>query len=73
MSIEASTQCRLYIQFFWDHRAHCGILENGIQLMYTLEGVSSVANVITVYEESQFNRDSHFLSVVCSLFPKSVF
>ena len=28
--------------------------------MYTLEGVSSVANFITAYEESQSNRDSHF-------------
>ena len=33
--------------------------------MYTLEGVSSVANFITAYEESQ-NRDSHFL--ICSVF-----
>ena len=29
--------------------------------MYTLEDVSSVANFITAYEESQWNRDSHFL------------
>ena len=29
--------------------------------MYTPEGVSSVANFITAYEESQENRDSHFL------------
>ena len=29
--------------------------------MYTVEGVSSVANLITAYEESQQNRDSHFL------------
>ena len=35
---------------FW---AHCGIFENGVLLMYTLEGVSSVANFITAYEESQ--------------------
>ena len=28
--------------------------------MYTLEGVGSVANFITAYEESQSNRDSHF-------------
>ena len=28
--------------------------------MYTLEGVSSVANFITAYENSQYNRDSHF-------------
>ena len=41
--------------------------------MYTLEGVSSVANFITAYEESQNNRDSHCLSVMCSLFPKATF
>ena len=29
--------------------------------MYTLEGLSSVVNFITAYEESQENRDSHFL------------
>ena len=29
--------------------------------MYTQEGVSSVANFITAYEDSQKNRDSHFL------------
>ena len=29
------------------------IFENGVLLMYTLEGVSSVANFITAYEESQ--------------------
>ena len=34
--------------------------------MYTLEGVSSVANFITAYEESQQNRDSHYL--ICSVF-----
>ena len=27
--------------------------ENGVLLMYTLEGVSSVANFITAYEVSQ--------------------
>ena len=32
---------------------YCGIFENGVLLMYTLEGVSSVANFITAYEESQ--------------------
>ena len=45
--------------------------------MYTLENVSSAANFITAYEESQYNRDFHFLvcSVffVCSLFPKAIF
>ena len=30
--------------------------------MYTPEDVSSVAKSITAYEESQYNRDSHFLS-----------
>ena len=39
--------------FGWDHWAHCGIFENGVLLMYTLEGVSSVASFITAYEESQ--------------------
>ena len=34
--------------------------------MYTLEGVSSVANFITAYKGSQLNRDSHFL--ICSVF-----
>ena len=31
--------------------------------MYMLESVSSVANFITAYEESQYNRDSHFLNL----------
>ena len=52
--------------------AHCGIFENGVLLMYTLEGVSSVANFITAYEESQLNRDSVFKSVVF-LFPRAIF
>ena len=39
--------------FLWDHCAHCGIFENGVLLMYTLKGVSSVANIITAYEEFQ--------------------
>ena len=33
--------------------AHFGIFENGVLLMYTLEGVSGVANLITAYEEYQ--------------------
>ena len=41
--------------------------------MYTLEDESSVANFITDYEESQENRNSHFLSVMCSLFLKATF
>ena len=50
-----------YISFpFW---AYCSIFENenGVLLMYTLEGVGSVANFITAYEDSQLNRDSFFL------------
>ena len=43
----------LYFFFLWDHWAHCCIFENGVLLMYTLEDVSSVANFITAYEESQ--------------------
>ena len=33
--------------------------------MYTLEGVSSVANLFTAYEDSLYNRDSYFL--ICNL------
>ena len=40
--------------------------------MYTLEGVSSVANFITAYEESQITETPIFLSVVCSLLPKTI-
>ena len=40
--------------------------------LYTLEGVCSVANLTTAYEDSE-KRDSHFLSVMCSLFPKAIF
>ena len=29
--------------------------------MHTLEGVSSVANFITAYEDFQWSQDSHFL------------
>ena len=39
--------------------------------MYTLEGISSVANFITAYEESQENQVSHFLiGSVFFVFPK---
>ena len=31
----------------------CVLFENGVLLMYTLEGESSVANFITAHEESQ--------------------
>ena len=34
--------------------------------MYTLDGIGSVANFITAYEESQQNRDSHFQ--ICNVF-----
>ena len=49
-----------------------GIFENGVLLMNMLEGVK-VANCITAYEESQYYRDSDFLSVMYSLFPKATF
>ena len=41
-----------YISFPLGSLAYCGIFENGVLLMYTLEGVSSVANFITAYKES---------------------
>ena len=43
---------QIIFHFLWDHWAHCGIFENGVLLMYTLEGVSSFANFITADEES---------------------
>ena len=39
--------------------------------MYTLEGVSSVANFITAYINK--TETPIFISVVCSLFPKAIF
>ena len=47
------TIVQIIFHFLWDHWAHCCIIENGVLLMYTLEGVSSVANFITAHEESQ--------------------
>ena len=47
------TIVQIIFHFLWDHCAHCGIFENGVLVMYTLEGVGSVANFITAYEESQ--------------------
>ena len=45
---------QIIFHFLWDHWAHCGIFEKWISVhVYTLEGVSSVANLITAYEESQ--------------------
>ena len=52
---------QIIFHFLSDHWAHCGIFENGVLLINTLESVSSVANFITAYEESQYYRDTHFL------------
>ena len=41
-----------FFHFLLDHWAHFCSFENGVLLMYTLEGVSSVANFFTAYEES---------------------
>ena len=35
-------------------------LKKGVVLIYTLEGVSSVVNFITVYEEPQYKGYFHF-------------
>ena len=53
--------------------AHYCTFENEVLLVYTLEGVSSVANFIAAYEKSQINRDSNFLFVMYSLFSKAAF
>ena len=42
-----------YISFPLGSLAHCGVFEDGVLLMYTLEGVSSVAIFITACEDSQ--------------------
>ena len=39
--------------FLWDHWANCCIFKNGVPLMHTLEGVSSIADRVTAYEVSQ--------------------
>ena len=51
-AVERLTIVQIIFHFLWDYCAHCGIFENGVLLMYTLEGVSSVANFITAYKES---------------------
>ena len=58
-----------YISFPLGSLGPCGIFENGVLLMYTLEGVSSVATSLL------FNKTETpiFISVVCSLFPKTIF
>ena len=47
------TIVHIIFHFLWDHLARCVIVENGVLLMYMLEGVGSVANFIIAYEESQ--------------------
>ena len=48
-----SFKMQIIFHFLWDYWAHCSIFENGVLLMYTLEGISSVSNFITAYKESQ--------------------
>ena len=51
---DKSLSCADYISFpLGSFGPLCGILENGVLLMYSLESVCSVANFITVYEKSQ--------------------
>ena len=47
------TIVQIILRFLWDKWAYSGIYENEVVLMYTLEGVSSVANFITAFEESK--------------------
>ena len=42
-----------YISFLLGSLGPLWIFENGVMLMYTLEGVSSVENFINAYEESK--------------------
>ena len=50
---EVFTIVQIIFHFLMNHWGDCGIFENGVLLMYTLEGISSIANFITAYEESQ--------------------
>ena len=43
---------QIIFHFRWGHWAHYDIFENGVLLMYTPEGLSSIVNFITAYEES---------------------
>ena len=38
---------QIMFYFLLDHWAYCGIFENAVLLIYTLKGISSVANFIT--------------------------
>ena len=51
---------------------HCGILENWVLLMYTLEGISSVANLLLMKSLNK-TETLIFLSVVRALFPNAIF
>ena len=44
---------QIIFHYLWDNWAHCDTFENGVLLMYMLEGVRRIANFITAYEESQ--------------------
>ena len=51
----AHHKLQIIFLFTLGHQANCGMFENGVLLMYTLEGVSSVSSVasfITAYEDS---------------------
>ena len=47
------TIVQIIFHFIWNHWAYCDIFEKGVLLVYTLEGVNSVANFITASEGSQ--------------------
>ena len=53
MSPRTLPKVPIIFPLLWDHLVCCGIFENRVLLMYTLEGVSSVANFIIAYKESQ--------------------
>ena len=40
------TIMQIMYNILWDHWVHCGIFENRFLLRYTLESVSSVANIL---------------------------
>ena len=58
---------QIIFHFLWDHWAHYGTFEDRVLLMYTLEGVSSVANFITAYKESPIKPRLPFSDLRCVL------
>ena len=63
----------LRVHFLWDHSTHCGIFENGVLLMYTLEDVTELQTSLLLMKSLNKTDTPIFFSAMCSLFPKAMF